>query len=81
MRSEASRILTCAERSRRIVEVFHAVATELMGRRATLPKSLLGTGAVLSRHLDGQRAESAILLGDSRIPIHSSTTTRPRDQG
>lgn len=62
-----------AARSRQLVEAIHALATDLMGRRATLPKSQLGKAL---RYLDSQRDELAVFLDDPRIPIHNNTTER-----
>jgi transposase len=61
------------QRSRRVVERIHSIATELALRRATLPKSKLGKALT---YLDRQREPLAVFLGEPRIPIHNNDTER-----
>jgi transposase len=62
-----------AKRSRRVVETIHAVATDLRGRRAILPKSKLGKAL---GYLDNQRDTLSVFLDDPRIPIHNNDCER-----
>lgn len=62
-----------AIRSRRVVDRIHAVASDLAGRRATVPKSSLGKALT---YLDRQREALAVFLEDPRLPIHNNATER-----
>lgn len=62
-----------AKRCVRVIERIYEMVDELLEKRSTLPKSLLGKAL---KYLSRQKRPLSVFLDDPRVPIHNNDTER-----